>query len=68
MCMGPEYYEVEALKAMKPGEKRVIVIPPELAYGVNSGYYGKEIPGKKRFVISPGETLILEVTLSKLNP
>jgi cyclophilin family peptidyl-prolyl cis-trans isomerase len=53
----------EALKEMKAGEKRVLVIPPELAYGTKSGFYGKEIPGQKRFVISPGETLILEVAL-----
>jgi hypothetical protein len=44
------------------------VIPAELAYGINSGYYGKDITGQKRFVISPGETLILEVTLLRYNP
>jgi FKBP-type peptidyl-prolyl cis-trans isomerase len=48
---------------MKTGEKRLLVVPPDLAYGVNSGFYGKDIAGQKRFVISPGETLILEVTL-----
>jgi cyclophilin family peptidyl-prolyl cis-trans isomerase len=53
----------EALSDMRTGEKRLLVIPPDLAYGVNSGFYGKDIPGQKRFVISPGETLILEVTL-----
>jgi FKBP-type peptidyl-prolyl cis-trans isomerase len=37
----------EALKEMMPGEKRLLVIPPDLAYGVNSGFYGKEIPGQK---------------------
>jgi len=58
---------MEALRDMKAGEKRVLVIPPDLAFGVNSGFYGKEIPGQKRFVISPGETLILEVTLHKIS-
>ena len=53
----------EALKDMRHGEKRLLIIPPDLGYGVNSAYYGKENPGHKRFVISPGETLILEVTL-----
>jgi len=58
----------EALKEMTSGEKRLLVIPPDLAYGLNSGFYGKEIPGQKRFVISPDETLILEVTLIKFKP
>jgi peptidylprolyl isomerase len=58
----------EALKEMMPGEKRLLVIPPDLAYGVNSGFYGKEIPGQKRLVISPDETLILEVTFIKFKP
>jgi cyclophilin family peptidyl-prolyl cis-trans isomerase len=56
----------EALQDMREGEKRVLVVPPEMAYGINSGFYGKETPGMKRFVISPGETLILEVTLLKI--
>ncbi len=58
----------EALKEMKPGEKRLLIVPPALAYGINKGFYGKEIPGQKRFVISPGETLILEVTLLSIRP
>jgi cyclophilin family peptidyl-prolyl cis-trans isomerase len=58
----------EAIQDMKAGEKRLLVVPPDLAYGINSGYYGKEVPGQKRFVISPGETLILEVTLVKFKP
>jgi cyclophilin family peptidyl-prolyl cis-trans isomerase len=58
----------EALQDMKAGEKRLLVVPPDLAYGINAGFYGKEFPGQKRFVISPGETLILEVTLIKFKP
>jgi peptidylprolyl isomerase len=57
----------EALLTMKSGEKRLLIVPPDLAYGINTGYYGKEIAGQKRFVISPGETLIIEVTLIKFN-
>jgi cyclophilin family peptidyl-prolyl cis-trans isomerase len=56
----------EALKNMITGEKRLLIIPPDLAYGVKSGFYGKDIPGQKRFVISPGETLIIEVSLLKI--
>jgi len=55
------------LETMKSGEKRLIILPPDLAFGINTSYYGKEIAGQKRFVISPGETLLLEVTLAKFN-
>jgi cyclophilin family peptidyl-prolyl cis-trans isomerase len=57
----------EALKDMTIGEKRLVIVPPELAYGINTGFYGKEISGQKRFVISPGETLVIEVTLLKFH-
>jgi cyclophilin family peptidyl-prolyl cis-trans isomerase len=60
--------EISDLSHNKAGEKRLLVVPPDLAYEINSGFYGKEIPGKKMFVISPGETLILEVTLIKFKP
>ena len=56
----------DMLKEMKQGEKRLIVVPPDMAFGVNSGYYGKEIAGQKRFVIPPGETVIIEMTLNKI--
>ena len=52
----------ESLKDMKAGEKRLIVIPAELGYGINNGFYGKDIAGQKRFVISPGEILIIELS------
>jgi peptidylprolyl isomerase len=51
-----------SLADMKRGEKRIIVIPPGMAYG-NNGFYARDVPGQKRFVISPGEILILEVTM-----
>jgi cyclophilin family peptidyl-prolyl cis-trans isomerase len=58
----------EALQDMRAGETRLLIVPPDLAYGENSAFYGKEIHGQKRFVISPGETLIIKVTLIKCKP
>jgi cyclophilin family peptidyl-prolyl cis-trans isomerase len=52
----------EGLIDMKSGEKRLLIIPSDLGYGEN-GFYAKDVPGQKRFIISPRETLILEVTL-----
>ena len=45
---------------MKKGEKRTLIIPGAQAYGIG-GYYAKEVPGQKRFHISPNVTLIYEV-------
>ena len=50
----------EALADMKPGEVRLVVIPSNLAFGT-SGFYGKSIEGKKRFVISPNTSLVYEI-------
>jgi cyclophilin family peptidyl-prolyl cis-trans isomerase len=52
----------EILSGMKAGERRLAIVPSSIGYGQN-GFYGKNIQGQKRFVISPGETLIVEVNL-----
>jgi peptidylprolyl isomerase len=52
------------LAEMKPGERRVIVVPAELGYG-RAGFYGPDTPGKRRFAISPGAMLVYEVETLK---
>ena len=51
-----------ALAGMKIGEKRTVIAPAALAYGP-SGFYARPEAGKKRFVISPGTTLVYELEL-----
>jgi cyclophilin family peptidyl-prolyl cis-trans isomerase len=50
----------EMLADMKPGEIRLVVVPSNLAFGT-SGFYGKSLEGKKRFVISPNTSLVYEI-------
>lgn len=45
---------------MKKGEKRIIILPPDMAYGIY-GYYGRNIVNGKRFVIPPESTLVYEI-------
>jgi len=45
---------------MKPGERRVVIVPAALGYG-RPGLYPAETPGKRRFVISPNALLVYEV-------
>jgi cyclophilin family peptidyl-prolyl cis-trans isomerase len=45
---------------MKKGEKRTLIIPGAQGYGIG-GYYATEVPGQKRFHISPNVTLVYEV-------
>ncbi len=54
----------ETLADMKYGEVRTVVVPSSGAYGLN-GFYGKSIPGKKRFVIFPNTTLVYEIEVMK---
>lgn len=48
------------IATMKPGERRVVIVPPALGYG-RGGFYPPEVPGRKRFVISPNVMLVYEV-------
>jgi hypothetical protein len=48
------------LVTMRPGERRVVVVPADLAYGPG-GLYRPEIPGQPRFVISPNTLIAYDV-------
>jgi cyclophilin family peptidyl-prolyl cis-trans isomerase len=49
-----------AIAAMAPGERRVVIVPAALGYG-RAGLYTPEVPGKRRFVVSPNAMLVYEV-------
>jgi cyclophilin family peptidyl-prolyl cis-trans isomerase len=48
------------IATMAPGERRVAIVPAALAYG-RAGLYTPEVPGKRRFVVSPNAMLVYEV-------
>ena len=50
----------EALADMKKGEKRILILKSDLAFGT-SGYYAREVQGQRRFVIPPNTTLVYEI-------
>ena len=50
----------EALASMTPGERRTVIAQGPRGYG-RSGYYSKEKPGERRFVIDPDTTIVYEV-------
>ena len=45
---------------MAPGERKTVVVPATLAYG-RAGAYPPEVPGRRRFVISPNTMLVYRV-------
>jgi FKBP-type peptidyl-prolyl cis-trans isomerase len=49
-----------AVAQMRKGEKRILIVPANQAYGTG-GFYDKEKPGQKRFHISPNTLLVYEV-------
>jgi FK506-binding nuclear protein len=48
------------VSAMKPGEKRTVIVPADQAYG-NNGFFAKQREGEKRFVIAPQTALVYMV-------
>jgi peptidylprolyl isomerase len=52
----------DTLLRMRKGEKRLVIIPSNLAYGTG-GFYAPEKKGRKRFHISPNTTLVYEIEL-----
>lgn len=51
-----------SVRLMRSGEKRLVIIPADQAYGIG-GYYARERKCEKRFVISPGNVLVYEIEL-----
>ena len=49
-----------AVAQMKNGEKRIVIVPAAQGYKT-SGFYAKQRPGEKRFVISPNTLLVYEI-------
>jgi peptidylprolyl isomerase len=53
-----------SIAAMKPGEKRLVIVPSDQGYGL-SGLYTKQRPGEKSFIISPRTMLVYEIEIFK---
>jgi len=52
----------EALAGMKKGEKRTVIVQGRNGYGT-SGFFSREKPGEKRFVIPPNTSIVYDVEL-----
>ena len=48
------------IAAMRPGERKLAIVPAALGYG-RAGTYPPEVPGKRRFVVSPNALLVYEI-------
>jgi peptidylprolyl isomerase len=55
----------EAIEKMKVGEKRLVIIPANMAYG-SRGFLGKERKDEKQFYIPPQATLVYEIEMLNL--
>ncbi len=48
------------IAGMKPGERKLAIVPAALGYG-RAGLYPPELPGHRRFVVSPNALLVYQV-------
>ncbi|HUA62570.1 MAG TPA: peptidylprolyl isomerase [Verrucomicrobiae bacterium] len=48
------------IAGMRPGERKLAIVPAALGYG-RMGTYPPEIPGHRRFVVSPNALLVYEI-------
>jgi cyclophilin family peptidyl-prolyl cis-trans isomerase len=48
------------IAGMRPGDRKVIVVPAELGYG-RAGAYPPQVAGRRRFVVSPNTLLVYDV-------
>jgi cyclophilin family peptidyl-prolyl cis-trans isomerase len=48
------------IATMQPGERRIVIVPAAQAYG-RAGTYPPEVPGQRRFVVSPNAMLVYDV-------
>ena len=49
-----------ALAQMRPGERRIVIVPAAQGYG-RAGLYPPEVKGQPRFIVSPNALLVYEV-------
>jgi peptidylprolyl isomerase len=49
-----------AIGGMSAGERKTVIVPAALGYG-RAGTYPPEVPGKRRFVVSPNALLVYQV-------
>ena len=54
-----------SIALMKKGEKRLVIVPAGQGYKTG-GFYAKQRPGEKRFVISPNTLLVYELEVLEI--
>ncbi|HEX3879980.1 MAG TPA: peptidylprolyl isomerase [Bryobacteraceae bacterium] len=54
----------QAVATMHAGDRKVVIVPASMAYG-KAGLYKPEVPGQRRFVVSPYALLVYEVEALK---